>query len=334
VKSDIEVQNAVCAVCTTSESEPVYTVIEHEYPDTTDDEFHIHRCSTCGLWFLNPRPAISELGTIYPSNYYAFSLAEKGVESQRLNGKKISDVFEASRIKRIVKRHINRVPKSVLDVGCGDGTDLDLFRKSFGDELQTFRIEPSESAAKLAIDRSHQVEIGMFPGPDFRNRHFDVIWSKHVIEHVASPREFLVASRDLLSKEGIIVLDTPNTDSPLRKLFGKHWGGWHTPRHWYLFDPATISLLAQQCGLSVVKIYQMPINSFWLWGIHSLLFQRHRLLADRFFNPSTVATSGRTTLAFMIMFHTFELGLKALFGKTSQMRIVLRHADNEVSNRK
>lgn len=327
MKSDLEVESAVCAVCMTSESEPVYTVIEHEYPDTTDYEFHIHRCSTCGLWFLNPRPASSELSTIYPPNYFAFSLAEKGVEAQRLNGKRISDVFEASRIKRVLEKYLNRVPKSVLDVGCGDGTDLDLFRKSFGDGLQTCGIEPSESAAKLAINRGHQVEIGMFPGLYFRKGRFDVIWSKHVIEHVASPREFLVASRDLLHEDGIIVLDTPNADSPLRRLFGKHWGGWHTPRHWYLFDPATITLLAQQCGLSVVKIYQMPIQTFWIWGLHSLLFQRHRSFADRYFNPSTVATSGGITLALLILFQTCELVGKAMFGKTSQMRIVLRHAE-------
>jgi 2-polyprenyl-3-methyl-5-hydroxy-6-metoxy-1,4-benzoquinol methylase len=328
MKSEIEVENTTCTVCMTSESEPIYTVVEHEYPDTTADEFHIHRCLNCGLWFLNPRPAISELGTIYPPNYYAFSLAEKGVESRQLNGKKISDFFEASRIKKIIRTHMKYLPKSVLDVGCGDGTDLDLFRKLFGNGLQTFGIEPSESAAMLAIRRGHKVEVGMFPAPYFRSKHFDVIWSKHVIEHVADPREFLVVSRELLNEDGIIVLDTPNTDSPLRKLFGRHWGGWHTPRHWYLFDPATITELARQCELSVVKIYQMPINTFWTWSIHSLLFRRYRAFADRFFNPSKVATSGRATLALLICFQFLELALKALFRKTSQMRIVLRHATN------
>jgi 2-polyprenyl-3-methyl-5-hydroxy-6-metoxy-1,4-benzoquinol methylase len=135
---------------------------------------------------------------------------------------------------------------SVLDIGCGDGADLDLFRNVFGPKLKTFGIEPAKVAAELARERGHRVETGLFPGEYFDNENFDITWSKHVIEHVASPQDFLGRCRELLSESGLIILDTPNTDSPLRKLFGRHWGGWHTPRHWYLFNPATVALLAQK----------------------------------------------------------------------------------------
>jgi SAM-dependent methyltransferase len=324
MKVNINKEVACCVVCEFSRSERVYTVAEHEYPDTTSDRFFIHRCLSCGLWFLNPRPSVDELDTIYPSSYYAFSLVESGANSQKLNAKKISDYFEASRIKQIIATYATRVPETVLDVGCGDGADLDQFRSIFGPMLKTYGIEPSGSAAQQARQRGHQVKTGMFPEHFFNDQRFDIVWSKHVIEHVANPQEFLIRSRELLSDGGLIILDTPNTDSPLRKLFGEHWGGWHTPRHWYLFDPTTITLLANKCGLSVVRIYQMPINTFWIWSFHSLFFRRHRKTADRVFNPSTAATGSGRTLILMSVFHMFELILKLLFRKTSQMRIVIK----------
>jgi SAM-dependent methyltransferase len=324
VKTNIQKDAATCVICESSSSECVYTVFEHEYPDTTSDEFFIHRCLSCGLWFLNPRPSVEELETIYPSNYYAFSLVESGDDSSHVNAKKISNYFEASRIKKLITKCAGGVPDSVLDIGCGDGADLDLFRNVFGPKLKTFGIEPAKVAAELARERGHRVETGLFPGEYFDNENFDIIWSKHVIEHVASPQDFLGRCRELLSENGLIILDTPNTDSPLRRLFGRHWGGWHTPRHWYLFDPATVALLAKKSGLSVVRIYQMPINVYWIWGLHSLLFYRYRKLADRVFNPSIAATAGGKTLVLMVMFQVFELILKILFRKTSQMRVVLR----------
>jgi SAM-dependent methyltransferase len=324
MKTNLQKDAASCVICESSSSECVYTVFEHEYPDTTSDDFFFHRCLSCGLWFLNPRPSEEELGIIYPSNYYAFSLVESGDGSRQINAKKISNYFEASRIKKVVSNFLDCAPESVLDVGCGDGSDLDLFRNVFGPKLKTFGIEPSNVAAELARRRGHLVETGLFPGKFFDNQKFDIIWSKHVIEHVASPQKFLENCRELLGEDGIIILDTPNTDSPLRKLFGRHWGGWHTPRHWYLFDPTTMGLLAKKNGLSVVAIYQMPINTYWIWGIHSSLFHRHRKFADRVFNPSTATTAGGRTLVLISLFQGFELILKMLFRKTSQMRVVMR----------
>jgi hypothetical protein len=68
----------------------------------------------------------------------------------------------------------------------------------------------------------------------------------------------------------------------------------------------------------------MPINVFWIWGLHSRLFHRYRKLADRVFNPSIAATAGGKTLVLMVMFQVFELILKISFRKTSQMRVVLQ----------
>lgn len=331
MKRNISVENAMCAICDESNSSHMYQVVEHEYPDTTDDLFSIHRCNTCNLFFLNPRPSHNELETIYPPNYYAFSLSESTSNKSPLNAKRISDFFERRRIKRIINLFHPSTVESVLDIGCGDGSDLDMFRDVLGIEVLTVGIEPSRAAAESASSRGHDVYVGTFPGDFPIKEKFDLIWSKHVIEHVASPAEFLRQIGSLLNEDGLVVLDTPNTDSPLRKLFGKHWGGWHTPRHWYLFDPPTIGVLAKKTGFDVCQNLQLPINAFWVWSLHSLIFKSNRRLADKYLNPSTSSTSGGLMLILMILFHILELLLRLVFRKTGQMRVVLKKSKSLTS---
>ena len=53
---------------------PVTSGRDYEY-ETTPDTFHMVRCNSCGLLYLNPRPnprpGIHDLPTIYPENYYS-----------------------------------------------------------------------------------------------------------------------------------------------------------------------------------------------------------------------------------------------------------------------
>ena len=77
VKSNISKVSVVCNNCGSSELTRVTEGAEHEYENTTDDVFRIVCCSNCGLFYLNPRPAVSELRTIYPENYYAYVLEKK-----------------------------------------------------------------------------------------------------------------------------------------------------------------------------------------------------------------------------------------------------------------
>ena len=327
-KNNISKVASSCIFCTGEQKEPVCSVKEHEYPDTTEDEFHFVCCTGCGLIFLDPRPDDSELGVIYPSNYFAFDLAETSSGSRGLTVGRISKAFEKRRISALLTLHSEAPIERVLDVGCGDGSDLELVESTLGEGLLSVGVEVAPLAARKAQERGHQIVVGSFPEviDDVRakSESYDLIISKHVIEHVSSPEAFLGAIRSLVAQDGLVIIDTPNTDSPLRTLFGKHWGGWHTPRHWFLFDPPTFEKLAHRCGFQQVEVIQMPINTFWVWGLHSVLFDRWPKLADRLFNPSESGKGGLLGIGLLSVFQIFELSLKLLFGRTSQMRIILK----------
>lgn len=326
MKTGISKTEAFCVICGPSKSRAIYEVIEHEYPETTDDIFFIHECLTCGLVFLNPRPSEAELSTIYPSSYFAFDLAKFADVKEGINVQSISQKFEIRRLRKLLDTHSINSPRSIYDIGCGDGSDLDLFRKILGPSVKTSGIEMSSSAVEKARSRGHDVQSGYFGAVEIDQLGFDLVISKHVIEHVADPLKFLMDARRLMSNDGVLIIDTPNVASPLRRIFRRHWGGWHTPRHWYLFSPKTFRSLAKSAKLEVVDIYFMPINTFWVWGLHSCFFGRNRKFADKFFDPVGINTAGISGVLLLSIFQIFEMTLKLFTKNTSQMRVVLKQS--------
>src|SRR5438309_750893 len=82
LKSGIKKVHVRCNSCGSDDADFVTHGVEHEYDNTTDDVFDVVRCKNCGLFYLNPRPDVCELKTIYPDNYYAYHLQDKNVEAE------------------------------------------------------------------------------------------------------------------------------------------------------------------------------------------------------------------------------------------------------------
>ena len=64
-----------------------------------------------------------------------------------------------------------------------------------------------------------------------RNGPFDVVLCRHVLEHTYDPVKFLRGVGDLISPDGVLIIEVPNLQAPLRKIFGKHWDGYYVPYH-------------------------------------------------------------------------------------------------------
>ena len=329
MKSNIQKESTACPVCGEQRAALLYHGNEHEYDNTTDDSFACHECATCGCWYLNPRPAASELPTIYPLNYYAYSATRQAIQYHE-TPKTTYGKIGKYKLRRRYDPILATVPVTPetrwLEIGCACGANLDFVRHLF--RCRTFGVELSEESAQIARSKGHSVIEGNFEELEFGGERFDVISSSHVIEHLSSPYRFLTKTRSLLSDNGYCIYDTPNTDTWEARLFGPQWGGWHFPRHWALLNRRCAEFLAEASGFNLVRIVCSTNGAFWGWTLHALLTQRlgARRAADRLFpSDHRMNDPGLYSICKISMFTAADLLNKALFGRTANMQVIMQN---------
>lgn len=279
-----------CCLCDTDTTELLARGEDFEY-QTSPDTFQAVRCRACGLVYLDPRPDDTEFGRIYPSTYHAFEFsAEEFGLVYRIRRR-----LEATRLLRWCRG----LPSGarIIDIGCGDGFHLGLLRE-FGDpSWRVEGIDADERAVAVAVKAGLNVHCGVLGQVDLPNEAFDFAILIQTIEHVADPLSLMKQIRELLRPGGKIVIVTDNTDTLDFKLFHRrHWGGYHFPRHWNLFNKATMRSLADQAGFTIESLTTAvsPVN--WVYSIRNYLADKKApaWLVERFSLKATVSLSAFT----------------------------------------
>ena len=234
---------------------------DFEYGSTGDAEWTLRRCATCGVISLSPRPEESELSVIYPSNYYAYDF--DGTPSIGYRVKAWLDRRAAGVYLR------DGTAGNVLDVGCGDGRLLRAFRARGIPPERLFGVELDERAVAAARADGFRVARARIEEADLPAASFGLIVLQQVIEHVPDPRRVVELLRGLLVPGGAVVFETPNTRSWDHRLFWKrHWGGYHIPRHFHLFDDRSLPALLQDSGLRMKRVDFLASPNFWIQSVH------------------------------------------------------------------
>ena len=317
-----------CTHCGGTDDAVLYTGREHEYTTTTDAPFDVVRCAGCGLVRLNPRPDVSELGRIYPPEYYAYHLVRADADARPGLGERLKMRMYQRRLRSLLGRLGRDGPVRLLDVGCADGRLLDWYKAGpDGARLETHGIEMSEAAAATARSRGHRVVTGRFEVDDeLEPGTFDVILAYHVIEHVDDPVRFTRRAAELLAPGGLFVVATPNYDSWDVRRFRQHWGGNHFPRHWTFYDAHSAEDLARRVGLDLDRVEYQVNPVFWVWSMHSWLlarFPRSRW-PDRLFPPVSVFLPSVRSFVLLSAFTTVDLLQRLLTRRTASMSVELR----------
>jgi SAM-dependent methyltransferase len=133
-------------------------------------------------------------------------------------------------------------------------------------------IDPSDLAAKAGSREGLVIHHGTVQNVDLPKASYDLAFMIATIEHVDEPAAVLAAVRSLLKPGGRVVIVTDNTDTLDFNLFqSRHWGGYHFPRHWTLFNPTNLRLLAQKVDLDVEHFTTIvsPVN--WVYSIRNTL---------------------------------------------------------------
>ncbi|MCB1079235.1 MAG: class I SAM-dependent methyltransferase, partial [Verrucomicrobiae bacterium] len=299
----------LCPVCGGAEHGRFAEGYDYELMTCANRWRFVH-CDECGHVWLNPRPAISELGTIYPKHYYAYNYASK-ISPIAVKAK---EWLDRGKMKGIVST-LGRAPGSYMDIGCGDGRFLRSMEKlgvprekNYGLELDERVVAPLREQGFQAfcerVEDCERVPEGAL----------DLITMFHVIEHVDDPASVVRQAAKWLAPGGIFAVETPNLDSLDARVFHEtYWGGYHIPRHWNLFKPDTLARLFADQGLEPVATRYQTGHSFWMYSMHHWLryegTPRPRLA--RCFDP----VGG--FLPFLAGFTAFDKARGALGAKTS-----------------
>lgn len=114
----------------------------------------------------------------------------------------------------------------LLDIGCGLGWLLGELP-----EWDRFGIEPTRASTPFRIGRDYVMALH----DPLKAEFFDVVVMYHVIEHMKHPLKELTKAWELLRPGGILLLATPDFDSPCARRFGTNYRLLHDQTHISLF---------------------------------------------------------------------------------------------------
>lgn len=300
--------NVQCYICGNTETSTIGQGPDFEY-HTSDDEFTMVQCSSCGLVYLNPRPDSSELGTIYPDNYIPYRFDE------HLSGfvNKLRMTVQSLKVKSLRKY----VPKDavVWDVGCGGGFFLECLRTYGKDSWQLTGVDVSDSAINTIQSKGFTGIKGRFEELDIPPDSVDVIVLNQVIEHLDNPVGVIKKAYSVLKPGGYFFVETPSAEGWDAKLFKRrYWGGWHFPRHWTIFTLGTLKNLLEKEGFGNIKDTWLLSPNFWAQSFHHWLI-------DKGVSEQIAGWMDCKNPFVLAFFSTIDL-IQKLFGHTSNMRLV------------
>jgi len=312
--NSLETETAYCILCGDSApSVPIAAGWDFEYC-TTLAEHLIYRCVSCGTVFIRNRPVAGEMRRIYPENYYTAG------DSKRKSGITcfLRRLIETAKVKRY-RDLLGPGAHQVADIGCGDGRMLDVIR-GIVPYWRLSGIDITAAAAAAAQSKGYQVVKGDIEvdGLPWEEGSLDLVLLHQVLEHTRDPRAVIRRANRLLRKGGLLSIETPDTEGVDFRVFkNRYWGGYHIPRHFYLFNKRSLAELLYESDFVVVSIKSILSPVFWIHSVHNWLVDRQwgKGLAGFFHyrNPFLLAV---TTL--------IELVQVSFFYRSSNMQVIGR----------
>jgi SAM-dependent methyltransferase len=247
-----------CPICATTATRHHAQAHDIEY-HTTSAEFAFRGCDACGVLFIDPMP-VDRLGEIYPANYYSYGAGDQGAKPSVVQ--RIKEALDRQRFRKLLAA-IPGKTLSVLDIGGGSGWLLDMVKAADTRVTHTCVVDLDAGAADLARAKGHSFVQGRIEDAVLDTK-FDLVLMLNLIEHVADPRAMLTKVRGLIKPGGQLFIKTPNFDSLDARLFRhRSWAGFHTPRHFVLFQRRSLEQLCRECGLAPQAFSYTQGAPFW-----------------------------------------------------------------------
>jgi len=202
------------------------------------ERFRIDACAQCGLGQTLPQP--DELGRYYGPEYHGGRHGATAAYCARRRTRFVGAAAGEAR------------GRSILDVGCGDGTFLLAAAaqgwKPFGTEMNP----AIARGAGLEVFETLEEAAGRAP--------FACATLWHSLEHLRDPRGALERLRPMLAPGGVVLISVPNARGFQARLFGPRWFHLDVPRHLFHFGDRALTGLLDRTGFEVTRRWHQELE--------------------------------------------------------------------------
>lgn len=208
--------------------------------------FTLEQCGACRHIFQNPRLTAAGLDFYYRDCYDGL-------------GQELMDkVFAAAQRSYQGRAEMLRpftTPRAWLDVGAGHGhfcnTARSIWPHTIFDGLDQ-GTSISEAERRGWVGRGYQgsfIELGV----ELTDR-YDVVSMHHYLEHTREPFDELDTAAKILLPGGFLLIEVPDPDFPLSRIFGQFWMPWFQPQHQHMIPLNNLVAAMRDRGFSPVAI--------------------------------------------------------------------------------
>jgi 2-polyprenyl-3-methyl-5-hydroxy-6-metoxy-1,4-benzoquinol methylase len=215
-------------------------------------DFDIVECAKCKTNYTNPRPTSKILGDFYNKS-----------QSYDFWNKFIFPASEDVRREKIFKKRVDNLLAfcekygstngSLLDVGAGYGTFCEeLICRNVFDKVVA--VEPTPSLSETCKSKGIETISKPIEEVQFsKDEKFDVVVNFEVIEHLFSPKEFILQCKKTLKNNGLFLLTCPNGQG-FDIITLKEVSNSIDHEHINYFNPNSIRILFNSCGFEVLEV--------------------------------------------------------------------------------
>lgn len=235
----------------------------------------------CGALVQVPTPSADEIARFY-AGYYTHERVSRGKRLERSAGAKLFALRhrpdrDPERCVALSQRTLEeanvlldlagvmpptRASASVLDVGCGNGENLAML--SAAGFAHAHGVEWDERACEAARSLGFEVRVGSAESIPYDDASHDVLFLRHVIEHVLDLDRALSEIVRVLRPGGLVTFLTPNAASRMHARFGACWRGLEAPRHLRIFTAPSLAAIVSRSGLEIVRVGTNDRSAPWI----------------------------------------------------------------------
>ena len=183
--------------------------------------------------------------------------------------------------------------KNVLDIGCNDGSQLNVFKKN---KFETFGIDPAKNIYKIS-SKNHSIICDFFNDKTvkkFKNK-FDIIISQNSFAHNPSPKKFLKNVKKIMHPDSSLFIQTSQANMCRNNEFDTIYH-----EHINFFNINSMRKLVNDSGLKLHNVIKKPIHGTSYIFVIKLYSNQNKIVnalkKEKFLNYKFYKNWGKTCL--------------------------------------